>query len=80
MSSWPGRGEIFSSSISCVVIGSLLKQVSLCCRFDVLEQVCSAPDVLARVVAEVEQRRAFSSALQQVRLHMLFCTNEVSKP
>jgi len=40
--------------------------MSLRSRFDVLEQVCSAPDVLARVVVEVEQRRAFRSALQQV--------------
>jgi len=39
--------------------------MSLHSRFDVLEQVCSAPDVLARVVVEVEQRRAFGSALQQ---------------
>ena len=35
-------------------------------RFEILEQVCSTPQVLARVLSEVERRRMYSSSLEKV--------------
>ena len=37
-------------------------------RFEILEQVCSTPQVLARVLSEVERRRMYSSSLEKVSL------------
>lgn len=40
-------------------------------RFEVLDQVCSTPEVLGRVMAEIERRRTFSEALTQVLVLLL---------
>ena len=35
-------------------------------RFEILEQVCSAPDVLVKVLSEIERRRLYNSSLEKV--------------
>ncbi len=37
-------------------------------RFEILEQVCSAPDVLGKVLSEVERRRLYNSSLEKVSI------------
>ncbi len=36
-------------------------------RFEILEQVCTAPDILGSVLSEVERRRYYNSSLEKVR-------------
>ena len=35
-------------------------------RFEILEQVCSAPDILVKVLSEIERRRLYNSSLEKV--------------
>ena len=42
-------------------------------RFEILEQVCSAPDVLGTVLTEVERRRLYNSSLEKVSIYMCVC-------
>ncbi len=37
-------------------------------RFEILEQVCTAPDILGNVLSEVERRRYYNSSLEKVRI------------
>lgn len=36
-------------------------------RFEILEQVCSTPQVLVEVFSEVSRRRSYNAALEKVR-------------
>ena len=49
----------------------LHEHIKLACkRFEILEQVCSTPQVLAEVFDEVTRRRAYNSTLEKVRGHL----------
>jgi len=38
-------------------------------RFEILDQVCTAPDALVKVLSEIERRRHYSNSLEKVRVH-----------